>query len=364
MSSSSSLSSLSNISDISFSSFSSSDDEEIVVHRPRIILERNNPMLMYDDIDFKKRFRLTKHMVRFLLDIIGPQIEPNDNRNFPIPAIQKILITLRFYATGSFLITIADNFNVSTSSVSRIVQEVTHYIACQRERFIKLPSNRDELREVCAEFFQIQGFPGVCGAIDCTHVKIQSPGGINAEVFRNRKGWFSINVQAVCDAKLYIREITARWPGSTHDSRIFNNSRLKARLETNEFENCYLLGDSGYACRRYLLTPILNPTTRGEEMYNRAHIATRNPIERTFGIWKRRFPCLAFGLRFRQQTNLGVIVATAVLHNIARDFNGNELEVDEAIENHIRNLADVPLANNNENNNVGIRTALINNTFS
>lgn len=37
--------------------------------------------------------------------------------------------------------------------------------------------------------------PGVGGCIDCTHIKIQNPGGLHGEVFRNRKGWFSLNVQ-------------------------------------------------------------------------------------------------------------------------------------------------------------------------
>lgn len=40
------------------------------------------------------------------------------------------------------------------------------------------------------------------GAIDCTHVKILSPGGGTAESFRNRHQYFSINVQIVSDANL------------------------------------------------------------------------------------------------------------------------------------------------------------------
>ena len=60
------------------------------------------------------------------------------------------------------------------------------------------------------------------GAIDCTHIKIPCPGGENAELFRNRKGYFSINVQAVCGPNLDILNIVARWPGSVHDARIFD----------------------------------------------------------------------------------------------------------------------------------------------
>lgn len=36
--------------------------------------------------------------------------------------------------------------------------------------------------------------------------------------------------------------IVARWPGSVHDSTIFNNSEIKRRYENNEFPNCILLG--------------------------------------------------------------------------------------------------------------------------
>lgn len=67
-------------------------------------------------------------------------------------------------------------------------------------------------------------------------------GGEQAEVFRNRKAFFSINTQIICDAKLKIRDIVARWPGSSHDLTIFNNSRIRARFENNEFQHSLLLG--------------------------------------------------------------------------------------------------------------------------
>ena len=66
----------------------------------------------------------------------------------------------------------------------------------------------------------------VIGAIDCTHIRVQSPGGEDAARVVNRKGYYSINVQVICDASQRITNIVARWPGSTHDSRIYQNSRI------------------------------------------------------------------------------------------------------------------------------------------
>lgn len=61
-----------------------------------------------------------------------------------------------------------------------------------------MPRTELERESVDEGFNQLRQFPNVLGAIDCTHIKIQSPNSITGESFRNRKGYFSINVQAVC----------------------------------------------------------------------------------------------------------------------------------------------------------------------
>lgn len=78
------------------------------------------------------------------------------------------------------------------------------------------------------KIFNVSRFSKCIGAVDCSYVKIQSPGGEEPELFRNTKSWFFLNVQAICDPDLVrIRNIVARWPESTHDSTIFNNSAIR-----------------------------------------------------------------------------------------------------------------------------------------
>lgn len=112
----------------------------------------------------------------------------------------------------------------------------------------------------------------------------------------------------------------ARWRGSTHDSRIFNESRLKRRFETQLFKG-RLLGDSGYKLTPYLFTPILRPQNVKEIAYNKAHISTRNTIERCFGVWKQRFRCLLDGVTVSLTNAKVLVVALAILHNIALEQN-------------------------------------------
>lgn len=221
---------------------------------------------------------------------------------------------------------------LSESSMSTIVAEVSLAIGKMNKEFIFFAKNQEETRATYKSFYEIAGFPTVIGTIDCTHVKILGQGGEFGEIYRNRKQFFSINVQSVAGADLKFQDIVARWPGSAHDSNIFNQSRLKERFASGEFGEGVLLGDGGYALETYLMTPFRKPVTEAEINYNKIHAITRNTVERKYGVWKRRFPCLALGLRCKLDTILTVIVACAVLHNFCIMQNEQELEEDPEVE--------------------------------
>ncbi|XP_026323918.1 putative nuclease HARBI1 [Hyposmocoma kahamanoa] len=84
--------------------------------------------------------------------------------------------------------------------------------------------------------------------------------------------------------------VITRWPGSTHDATIFNNSTLKAECESGLYENRWLIGDSAYPCKPYLLTSLLHPTSQSQQHYNEAHVRIRNTIERCLGFGKGDSP--------------------------------------------------------------------------
>ena len=199
--------------------------------------------------------------------------------------------------------------------MSRIISEVSENLARHLGRYIKFPTTEQAITNNKRAFYEVAAFPDVVGCIDCTHIPVRSPGGPTAEVYRNRKGWMSLNVQVVSGPRMEILNIVIRWPGSAHDNRIFDNSGLMVAFEERRISGI-LLGDNGYAQKRYLFTPLLHTQNEAENRYNRAHIKTRNVVERLFGVWKRKFSCLSKKLNTKLRTTTRIVAACAVLHNI------------------------------------------------
>ena len=141
---------------------------------------------------------------------------------------------------------------------------------------------------------------GIIGTIDGTHIAINAPSSQDEEypafVYYNRKGFYSINTQVICDSDMKILSANARFPGATHDSAIWGSSVIR-RYVSSKYQqgvrSMWLLGDSGYPIEPWLLTPIEGavPGT-AEYRYTRHHARIRNTVERCIGNLKMRFRCL------------------------------------------------------------------------
>ncbi|XP_025018167.1 putative nuclease HARBI1 [Tetranychus urticae] len=295
----------------------------------RTILPKNDLLVLFDDFEFKKRFRMNKETFHVLLDLIKDEIEIFGKRNHPVSPENQLLIALRFFATGSFQIVSGDLIGFSQPTISRIVLKVSTVLARKLPQFIVFPSPTEEAK-LHSGFSKIAGFPGVIGVVDGTHIKVKVPKDLH-ERFRNRKNEITVNCQVVFDHNMKFLHINARWPGSTHDSRIFKHSEPYYVLESQSYTG-HLLGDSAYPCKTYLMTPLSDPNTLAEMIYQKKHIKTRNLVERSIGAWKRRFYCLN-DLRLKFTTSLTVILATAVLWNfliIEKDeFVEEDTDIDE-----------------------------------
>ena len=130
----------------------------------------------------------------------------------------------------------------------------------------------------------------------------------------------------------------AGWEGTAHDSRILN-SVITDR--TSNFPKPpvgqYYLVDSGYSIQtgylppyrhiRYHIPHFRETATQpksANEVFNFYHSSLRMAIERTFGIWKKKFAILKSMPTYSFDTQIHVFVATMALHNFIRKYNSGD----------------------------------------
>ncbi|XP_061576547.1 putative nuclease HARBI1 [Cololabis saira] len=202
-----------------------------------------------------------------------------------------------FPKVGSFLEVVGDVTGLSKASVLLSVAALTPILLRHARVHIKIPTTREEIRQVHQGFHAMAGIPRVIGVVDGTLIPILNPSLVDP-CWIGRKHFSAINTQVVVDHEGLITDIVAR----------------------REFSWSFLLGDSGYPLHSYLVTPVTNPATPAEERFNEAHTDTRTHIEWMFGRWKSRFRCIhrsSGGMRLSPAKSRGVIVVTAMLHNMA-----------------------------------------------
>lgn len=79
--------------------------------------------------------------------------------------MSQLLCTLRFYATGSQLLTCGDFIGVHESTACRVIHKVTDAIARLYPEYVRMPSDEEEMRQAAVKFYRIARFPRIIGAI-------------------------------------------------------------------------------------------------------------------------------------------------------------------------------------------------------
>lgn len=238
----------------------------------------------------------------------------------PVSAELSFLLFLWYIANTEPLRTLSDRFDVSISSVFRILRRIVNWLLTKLDTVIRWPQGQ-HVRIICEQFSIKQGIQNVLGAIDSSHIRIQKPA-INARDYINRKKHYSINLQAVVDANLRFINIYCGEPGSLHDSRILRRSPMYETASTNQIQlfpgETFLIGDSAYPSLPWLVPPYKDNghLTPQQIEFNYMLSSTRMSVERAFGHLKGRFRRIKFFNEYRQMPFIiNVVVAACILHN-------------------------------------------------
>ena len=227
-------------------------------------------LLTFTDYDWVQNFCMKKATFDYLCSQLQPLIERQDTHlRRPITVKHRVAITLWCLATAVEYRTISHLFGIGRSTVCEIVHDTVRAIVTQlKGEYIKFPTGQAQ-RDVIEGFEDRWGFPQCVGAMDGSHIPVRPPA-LNHTDYYNRKGWYSMLVQAVVDHEYLFRNINVGWPGSVHDARIFANSSLFADATAKRIlqgDNRTILGcvvpplliaDSAYPLLPWLLKPTLH----------------------------------------------------------------------------------------------------------
>lgn len=295
----------------------------------------------YTDEDFRRIFRMNRTTFSFLLEHLEtlPELQPlGHGRRDPISIQKQLLITLWYVGGTDPQRKIADRFGVSESTAVVCRDKIISALIGMRQNIIRWP-NAQELQTEEQLFQRRNGFPGIVGAIDGTHIQIKAPRD-HPQSYVNRKHYHSLQLQCVCRHNRLFSHVFTGYPGSVHDSRVLQLSDLWESCPDKCGRNYHILGDGGYPLRKWLLTPYRDNghLTPEQKKYNTYHSSNRVVIERAFALLKGRFRRLHYLDTASISTAVDIIVACCVLHNFCiLEYDVLEENIEQDLEGDVEN---------------------------
>ena len=132
----------------------------------------------YTDSVFRSHFRPSRTSAELLTGLLGtcPEIPSKHTRGRqPVSVEKQLLLTLLVLGNPECVRSVSDRFDVTKSSVYRIVRRVCKAIVNNYAKmFIRWPQGERSL-EVMEKFELNNGLPRCLGVLDGTHIPIKTP---------------------------------------------------------------------------------------------------------------------------------------------------------------------------------------------
>ncbi|CAI5461335.1 unnamed protein product [Closterium sp. Yama58-4] len=172
-----------------------------------------------------------------------------------VVAVETVVaMTLVYLGTGATYRQLGLQFGVAPQHAQRLIRQFIVFVKEQLgPLWVKWPE-ADELAGMADDFRYEGGIPGVVGAVDGTFIKCRGFGR-HKDDFKNRKGFYSIILQIICDSNGIIWSYLAGYPGCVNDARVFNNSTAKRRIEAGDIGDYLLVADAAYAHQNHICLP-------------------------------------------------------------------------------------------------------------
>jgi len=243
----------------------------------------------------------------------------------------KMAVCLRMMAGGSYL-DLVPLFDVSSGHLYKIFDTFLDWILLTFEfplvQWLR-GQNWSAFEALASSFAEKSNgvFYGPFGALDGLAVRIRSPTLREVAGLGNyycRKGFYALNVQAICDRFMRFLYCFPSNKGSTHDSQAFGNSRLNDLLHEMAEElfkrGLFIAGDSAYNLLPFLIIPwesasISGQSGKARDAFNFYLSSCRIHIECAFGELIMRWGIFWRKLQFTVKKSCKIIQVAMLLQN-------------------------------------------------
>ncbi|XP_033971401.1 uncharacterized protein LOC117470684 [Trematomus bernacchii] len=287
-----------------------------------------------------------------LEELITPIIQrENTNYRDCISVGTRLMVTLRFLATGESFRSLSYQFRVGVSTIRQFVPETCRAIyEVSKEKYLKCPDTVEEWQQV-ADGFQAQwDFPNCLGALDGKHINIRPPPRTGSTYY-NYKHTFSIVLMALVDSNYKFLYVDVGCNGRISDGGVFGGCSLQDALENrtcnipapaplpaSDQAVCYhIVADEAFPLKEHLMKHLKEhlmkhlkehlmkpyPNRRlavEERIFNYRLSRARRVVENAFGILANRFRVFLTTRNIQDKVE-AIVLAGCALHNFLRTEN-------------------------------------------
>ena len=269
-----------------------------------------------------------------LLSMVSPYITKQSWRTRePISAAERLMVTIRYLATGDSQQSQSFSFRIGRATVSKILRETCDAIwEVLRNTYVCHPKSTEEWAAIGSEFFEEWNFPNCLGAVDGKHVMIECPKNAGSSTF-NYKNFHSLVLMGICDAKYCFTFVDIGSLGGENDATILTNSTIGRSFDqvptilgipqpTKHIGKSLpyvLLGDDIFPLKPWLLKPYpgrkLHET---QQVFNYRLSRARRTIENAFGVLSAKWRVFRRPIRAKEDLVDKIVKACVCLHNYLR----------------------------------------------
>lgn len=242
---------------------------------------------------------------------------------------ERLLVTLRFLATGNSFESLHLEFLLCKFTISAIVRG-TCVLIWERLHPTVMPSPTTETWLDIASHFEVTTqFPNCVGALGGKHIRVRKPPTKGSN--DNHKKYFSVVLLALADSRYHFVAVHTVADGSTTDARVLSATRMGQQILTTQLSlpnpkslpgtigspvPFVIVADEAFAVTTNVLRPFpMRGLDTRRRIYNNRLSRARHYVKCAFGILGSKWRVFLRALQLDVNTVESIIKACCILHN-------------------------------------------------